>query len=127
MRDGVEDEGNWPLSKQRTGTSAQTETTPVAEVMAWDCIDGSQPRSIIGRKEFGLSVATWWMLREIDAAGLLMNSVVTGARGAMVIKFALQKMMPVARVRSSSWSVFAVVRLGSAGVPLAISRNNTRR
>ena len=67
------------------------------------------------------------MLREIDAAGLLMNSVVTGARGPTGVKFALQKMMPLARVRSSSWSVFAVVRLGSAAVPLAISRNNIRR
>ena len=34
--------------------------------------------------------ASCYVLREIDAAGLLMNSVVTGARGAMGIKFALQ-------------------------------------
>ena len=33
----------------------------------------------------------WLRLQEIDAAGLLMNSVGTGARGAMGIKFALQK------------------------------------
>ena len=66
------------------GRARQTETTPVA----WDCIDGSQPRSIIGARNL-VVVATWWMLREIDAAGLLMNSVVTGARGAMGIKFAL--------------------------------------
>ena len=61
------------------GRARQTETTTVAEVMAWDCIDGSQPQSTLGARNL-VVVATWWMLREIDAAGLLMNSVVTGAR-----------------------------------------------
>ena len=72
------------------GPARQTEMMLVVEVMAWDCIDGSQPQSIIGARNL-VVVATWWMLREIDVAGLLMNSVVTGGRGAMGIKFALQK------------------------------------
>ena len=54
------------------GPARQTETTPVAVVMAWDCIDGPQPQSIIGARNL-VVVATWWMLREIDAAGSLMN------------------------------------------------------
>ena len=120
MGDGVEDEGNWPFSKQRTGTSAAD----------WDDV---------GRRGNGLGLhrwlvtakhlATWWMLRKIDAAGLLMNSVVTGARGAMGIKFVLQKN----DARDEGQVIFLECicncssGFGSAGVPLAISRNNTRR
>ena len=68
----------------------QTETTLVAVVVAWDCIDGSQPQSILGGRKL-VVVAAWWMLREIDVAGLLVNSVVTGAGAAIGLKFVLQK------------------------------------
>ena len=67
------------------------------------------------------------MLREIDAAGLLMNSVVTGARGAMGIKFALQKNDARGEGQVIFLECMCSCYLGFAGVPLAISRNNTRR
>ena len=43
------------------------------------------------RKEFGCRGYVVDAAGEIDTAGLVMNSVVTGARGAVGIKFALQK------------------------------------
>ena len=49
LGDGVGDEGNWPLSKPRTGAALYTETS-LAEVIAWDFVDGLLPKSILGAR-----------------------------------------------------------------------------